>query len=269
MNTNTKWQQYFDANKIQWDSRVEPHQTADLYNMEAFMAGTSSLNEIEQNGIGAVTGKSLLHLQCHFGQDTLSFARMGAHVTGIDISSEAIQKAKTLATKLNLHAQFLETDVYNVPNVLQQSYDIVFTSYGCIVWLPDLDVWAKIIADKLHQGGIFYIADFHPTLMLFNFENQKIEYDYFNKGVIAETITHTYTGQQLDQPRKEYFWQHPLSEIISALIKQNLEIIDFQEFDYSPYNCFSNMTKIDDKKYVFGDFKTSFPHVFSIKARKK
>lgn len=268
MDKNNNWEAYFEANRKQWDSRVEPHQSAELYKMERFLVGETSLNSIELNGVGDVKGKSLLHLQCHFGQDTLSWARLGAKATGVDISPVAIAKAKSLNEQLQLDATFLESDIYALSEKLAQQYDIVFTSYGTIIWLPDLDRWAQVIAQALAPNGIFYIADFHPTLMLLNFDNHQIEYDYFNKGVIEETQTHTYTGQPLPEPIKEYFWQHSLSEIMQALLKNGLQIVDFQEFDCSPYDCFPNFKRIGDSHYQFNGFNTSFPHVFAIKARK-
>ncbi|MFZ4545724.1 MAG: class I SAM-dependent methyltransferase, partial [Saprospiraceae bacterium] len=240
-----------------------------LYDMDKFMAGETSLNSIELHGLGDVKDLSLLHLQCHFGQDTLSWARLGAKVTGVDISPEAIKKADELKAALNLQADFICTDVYSFPEQNRQLFDIVFTSYGCIVWLPDLDIWAKVINSALKSGGTFYMADFHPTFMLFNFDNCQIEYDYFNKGVIEEISSKTYTGQELQQPVQEFFWQHSLSEIFTALIDNGLEIVDFQEFDYSPYACFPNMSPIGPKQYRFDAVKVSFPHVFSIKAIKK
>jgi 2-polyprenyl-3-methyl-5-hydroxy-6-metoxy-1,4-benzoquinol methylase len=261
---------YFDANREHWNNRVMPHLSSKMYAMEAFMQGNNSLNTIELDIFEEnIVGKSLLHLQCHFGQDTLSWARMGAKVTGIDISPVAIEKAKELNATLGLDATFVVTDVYSVPANIEGVFDVVFTSYGCIVWLPDLDEWAQIIAQKLKPNGVFLMADFHPTLMLFNFDNQRVAYDYFNKGVIMEEQTHTYTGQLLEKPVKEYFWQHSLSEIIQALLKNGLQIVDFQEFDYSPYDCFPNMKARAEKEYIFGDFKTSFPHVFALKAVKK
>lgn len=269
MTTKNNYKTYFDANREGWDSRVEPHQSADLYDMERFMSGETSLNNIELDGLGAVNDKTLLHLQCHFGQDTLSWARLGARATGVDFSPLAISKAKEISRKLNVQADFLCTDIYSFPEFNKQLFDIVFTSYGCIVWLPDLDLWAKVISGALKKGGCFYIADFHPTLMLFNFDNCKIEYDYFNKGVVEEINLKTYTGQELSQPIKEYFWQHSLSEIMTALLQNGMEIIDFQEFDYSPYQCFPNMTKVSEKQYRFNAVNVSFPHVFSIKAIKK
>jgi SAM-dependent methyltransferase len=264
-----QYETYFKANQAHWDSRVLPHLSSELYDMEAFLKGESSLNSIELDVLNqSVQGKTLLHLQCHFGQDTLSWSRLGAKATGVDFSSLAIAKARELNATLDLDATFVETDIYSLPQHLEQDFDIVFTSYGCIVWLPDLDEWATIVAKYLKKGGIFLMADFHPTFMLFNFDNQKIEYDYFNRGVVKETQTHSYTGQPLETPATEYFWQHSLMEIIQSLLKNGLQLVDFQEFGYSPYQCFPNMRKQGDKNFVFGDFKVSFPHVFAIKAIK-
>ena len=130
--------------------------------MESFKKGKSSLNFIELDGLGDVSGKTLLHLQCHFGMDSLSWSRLGAKVTGIDLSNTAIEKARELNTELGLDAEFICSNVYDLKEMLDKKYDIVFTSYGTIGWLPDLGKWGDIISHFLNPGGIFYIADVHP-----------------------------------------------------------------------------------------------------------
>jgi ubiquinone/menaquinone biosynthesis C-methylase UbiE len=264
-----EFQDYFKANQLQWDARVAPHLDSDFYDMKGFLEGKTSLKNIELEGLGDVKGKKLLHLQCHFGQDTMSWARMGAQCTGVDFSQEGIAKARQLNAELGLDVTFIEANVYDLPKVLDEKFDIVFTSYGTIIWLPDLDLWAKTIAHFLKDDGIFYIADFHPFLQLFNFEKQTIEYDYFNTRVYREEFSGTYADNEADLKGVEYFWQHSLSETTNSLIANGLQIIDFQEFNYSPYNCFSNMKEVEKDKFVFGDFGVSLPHTFSIKAVKK
>jgi SAM-dependent methyltransferase len=259
---------FFQANKELWDARTAVHKESDFYDLKGFLAGKTSLNSIELEGLGDVSGKRLLHLQCHFGQDTLSWARLGAEVTGIDLSSRSIELARQLSTEISRPARFIETDLYSLPQHLSETFDIVFTSYGSIVWLPDLDRWAEVVAQHLSQGGTFYIADFHPTLYMYDFPTRQLAYHYFNRGVYEEMVEGTYADPSDTTQLKEYFWNHSLSEIIQALIDQGLSLLEFREFDYSPYNCFENMVERAPGEYVFTASPQSFPHVFSLKLRK-
>ncbi len=260
---------FFDTNQALWNAKVPHHVASDFYDLAGFRAGKSSLNRIELEGLGDdVAGKKMLHLQCHFGQDTLSWARMGAEVVGVDFSSVAIQTARDLSAELQIPATFISCNIYDLPAHLEGEFDIVFTSYGTISWLPDLDKWAKIVSQYLKKDGIFYIADFHPTLYLFDFEQQKIAYNYFNEGVVEEMTEGTYALREAPIWQKEYFWQHSLSETLGALLQNNLQLLDFKEFPTSPYNCFSNMHLQEDGYYSFGDFGVSLPHVFSLKMKK-
>lgn len=264
-------QQYFDLNKKFWDSRVEPHQSSSLYDMKAFMAGKSSLTEIEKDELGDVTQKTLLHLQCHFGQDTISWARKGAIATGVDFSGKAIDKANEIKDELGVQARFIESNVYDLPEVLDEQFDIVFTSYGATPWLPDLTKWAAIVSRYLKKGGLFYIAEFHPTLYMFDFDTYQVAYNYFNEGKpYIEEVTGSYANP--DDPTKstECFWNHSISEKLNALLKEGLQLIEMKEFDYSPYNCFPNMVEEKTGRYVWGKdkFKVNMPMVMSLKMRK-
>ncbi|HFA49183.1 MAG TPA: class I SAM-dependent methyltransferase [Bacteroidetes bacterium] len=265
-------QKYFEANKKTWDSRVEPHTKSEMYKMEAFMAGATSLTEIEKDALGDVSGKSLLHLQCHFGQDTISWARKGASATGIDFSGKAIAKAKELNKKLGMDARFIESNIYDLPDVLDEKFDIVFTSYGTTVWLPDLEKWAAIVSRYLKKGGLFYIAEFHPTLYMFNFENHQVEYSYFNKGEpFKEEVEGSYATSDSKAKGTEYFWNHSISEKVNALLNEGLTLLELNEYDFSPYNCFPNLVEREPGRYVWGadKFGVKMPMVLSLKMRKE
>ncbi|MGH8056587.1 MAG: class I SAM-dependent methyltransferase [Candidatus Entotheonellia bacterium] len=159
---------YLAANQALWDIWTPYHVTSPFYNVAGFKAGRDSLDPITLAGPGDVRGKSLLHLQCHFGLDTLSWARRGATVTGVDFSEEAITTARALATELHLHATFLQSNLYDLPQHLTGHFDVVFTSYGVLGWLPELEGWAQVIAHFLKPGGIFYIVEAHPFALLFD-----------------------------------------------------------------------------------------------------
>lgn len=261
---------YFETNKILWNSRTEIHASSDFYEMEEFLKGKSSLKEIELELLNDVSGKSILHLQCHFGQDSLSLARMGAKVTGLDISETAIEKAQKLNKEMGLDAKFVCANVYDTATVIDETFDIVFISYGAICWLPDLDKWAKLIAERLKPGGKLVLTEFHPVIYMYNWENHKLEFSYFNTGSpYEETVKGTYAVKDSAIEFKEYFWTHSLSEVIQSLIQNNLHLSTIKEFDYSPYNCFDNMFERSPGRYVYGITRENFPHVFALEAIKK
>ncbi|MFQ5445549.1 MAG: class I SAM-dependent methyltransferase [Saprospiraceae bacterium] len=259
---------YFDQNEKMWDARVPHHLKSEFYDVEGFRGGKSSLCEIERDALGDVAGCSLLHLQCHFGQDTLSWARKGAVATGIDISGKAIQAAQEIKAELGLDARFLKANVYDLPDVLNEQFDIVFTSYGATCWLPDLKKWAAIVRHFLNDGGVFYMAEFHPALYMFNFDNGKLEYSYFNVKTYKEEENGTYTDRKAGIKEASYFWIHPLDETIMALKNEGLVLEDFREYDFSPYNCFPKMTEREPGRFVWGNKDLHIPHVYSLKMKK-
>jgi 2-polyprenyl-3-methyl-5-hydroxy-6-metoxy-1,4-benzoquinol methylase len=169
------YQELFDANKPLWNQRTAIHKDSEFYDLAGFRAGANVLTPIELNEIGDVKGKSLLHLQCHFGMDTLNFSRLGAKCTGIDLSDDAIKLAQQINDELKLDAKFVCCNVYDTSEYVKEQFDIVFTSYGVIGWLPDLDKWAKMIAEKLKPDGFFYMAEFHPVVWMFDEEFTHIE----------------------------------------------------------------------------------------------
>ncbi|MFZ4771666.1 MAG: class I SAM-dependent methyltransferase, partial [Ferruginibacter sp.] len=169
----------------------------------------------------------------------------------------------------NIPATFVCCNVYDTANEVKESFDIVFTSYGTIGWLPDLDAWAAVIAAKLKPGGIFFIADFHPTLWMMDENFEKIKYDYFNTRVIAEENIGTYTDRNANIRSTEYSWNHSLSEIFTALLKHGLQIEAFEEFPYSSYNCFNNLEQGDDLMWRIKEMQERLPMMYSILARRR
>ena len=270
-------QAYFEANKTSWNKRTAIHKDSAFYDLKGFKSGKSSLNKIELDELGDVKGKSLLHLQCHFGLDTMSWEREGAIVTGVDLSDEAIKLAKEISGELKLKAQFICAYIYDLTDASKtplleepgEAFDIVFTSYGTIGWLPDLYRWASVIAFCLKPGGIFYIADFHPTLWMMDENFEHIKYDYFNTDVIAEVNSGTYTDRDAPIKNDEYSWNHPFCEIFSALIKNGLTIQEFNEFPYSPYNCFNKLEQEKDGMWRVKGLEEKMPLMYSIKAVKQ
>ena len=271
-----EFSKYFEANKQSWNKRTAVHKDSAFYDLDSFKKGKSSLNKIELEELGDVKGKTLLHLQCHFGMDTMSWEREGAVVTGVDISDEAIRLAKEIAAELLLNAAFICANIYDladsskVPPLegFREAFDIVFTSYGTIGWLPDLDKWADIVAHFLKPGGTFYIADFHPALWMMDDNFEYIKYSYFNAQVITEEISGTYSDRDAPIRSIEHGWNHPFSEIITALVKHELQIVQFNEFPYSTYNCFNNLEHGADGMWRIKGMDEKLPMMYSIKAIK-
>lgn len=263
------YQSYFEENKKSWNKRTGVHKDSAFYDLAGFKNGATSLTKIELTELGDVKGKTLLHLQCHFGMDTMSWEREGAIVTGVDISDEAIKLANEIRTELKLNANFVCCNVYDLEQYLDKKFDIVFTSYGTIGWLPDLDGWAKIVSGFLNPGGTFYIADFHPALWMMDENFEHVKYDYFNTQVITEEISGTYSDRDAPIKSIEHGWNHPFTEILSSLLKQGLSIQQFNEFPYSPYNCFNNLEKGEDGLWRIKGMNEKLPMMYSIKAVKE
>lgn len=253
---------YLDINRAGWDQRARVHFTSDFYDVPGFLAGNTSLKEIELAGLGDVSGKTLLHLQCHFGLDTLSWTRLGATCTGVDLSPVAIDQANDLARQTGLNARFVCSDLYSYRREQAETFDIVFTSYGTVCWLPDLTRWAKVIADNLAPGGTFYMAEFHPIYDLLE------GYSYFtlDEPDIEEGGTYTENGEALKATFAN--WSHPLSSVINALIGAGIQIEKLDEYRFSPYNCFANMEEREPGRYYLTHRDQVVPIVYSLKGKR-
>ncbi len=262
------YQKFFDANKDGWNKRTGVHKDSDFYDIASFKTGKTSLNAIELNELGDVSGKSILHLQCHFGMDTLSWARQGATVTGIDLSDKAIDVAKELSNELNIPAEFICCNVYDLKQHLDKKFDIVFTSYGVIGWLPDLDKWADIIQHFLKPGGTFYMVEMHPVVWMMDEDFQRVKYFYHNEELIHETKDGTYTDRNAPIHYEEYSWNHSLSEVINSLINAGLHIQLLNEFSFCCYNCFNNMVQGEDGYWRIKGLENKIPMMYSVKAEK-
>src|SRR3989344_6189825 len=212
---------YLKANKDRWDKLTSVHANSKYYDIEGFKNGKSNLMPLEIKEVGDVKDKTLLHLQCHFGMGTLSWVREGAIATGVDLSEESINLAKQLSKDINAPANFICSDIYDLPNVLNEKFDVVFTSYGVLCWLPDLKKWAKVISHFLKPGGIFYIVEDHPFMNIFD-ENFKINPSYFSKEPNIQESTGSYADRKSGVKTKSYQWSHPVSEIINSLVDEGL-----------------------------------------------
>jgi SAM-dependent methyltransferase len=265
------YNEYFIANKDLWNQRTAVHKDSSFYNLAGFKAGENVLTPIELNELPDVKGKTMLHLQCHFGMDSLNWSRLGADVTGVDLSDVAINEARQLNDELETNAKFICCNVYDLKEHLDEKFDIVFTSYGTIGWLPDLDKWAGIVSHYLKPGGVFYIAEFHPVVWMFDDSFTHIKYYYDNRELIVTENEGTYTDTDYksDIKGKEYSWNHGLSEVFTALIKAGFTIESFNEYMYSPYPCFNNTVEIENGKWQIKGMEGKIPMVYSVLAKKQ
>lgn len=260
---------YIAINKQTWNKKADIHLDSEFYDVHGFLAGKSSLQSIELKLLGDLNHKKVLHLQCHFGQDTLSLARLGAQVTGVDFSDKAIEHAQTLAKKLNIDATFICCDLYDTPAQLDEKFDVVFTSYGTIGWLPDLTKWAEVVAHFLKPDGLFVMADFHPVVWMYDNDFKHVFYSYFNVEPIYETENGTYAEREAPIETQTISWNHSISELLNALIKSGIEINTFNEYNYSPYNCFNETEEFEQGKFRIKAFENKIPMVYAIVGNKK
>ena len=249
---------YLDINKKSWDQRTATHVKSEFYNVAGFLDGETSLREIELAEMVEVAGKALLHLQCHFGMDTLSWARKGAVVTGVDLSPVAIEQANRLKEKAGLDARFICSDVYEFGEQAADQYDIVFTSYGALCWLPDLDRWAQAVARCLRPGGRFYIVEFHPAYDLY------AGYSYFHQEQADIEESGTYTENCDGTETKTATWAHTLGDVVNALLTVGITIDHLNEFPFSPYNCFEGMEERTPGRYYIHQGEQDVPLIYSI-----
>ena len=265
---------YLEANRALWDEWTPIHEASKFYDLPSFKAGGVRLRDYELEEVGDVAGKDLLHLQCHFGIDTLSWARMGARPTGVDFSAKAIELARSLAAELELDARFVESSVYDLPDHLQGDFDIVYTSRGILGWLPDLRRWAEVIARFLRPGGFFYITEGHPVLWTLDDAEDAtdlvVKYPYFPR---AEPLAFPTQGSYADptahveQP-VEYDWIHSMGEIVTALADVGLRIDFLHEFPFVEWPV-PFLEPSDDGKWRMPEGREGeLPLFFSLKATK-
>ena len=269
-------EEYMRVNQQRWNEMVGVHEKSAFYNVAGFKAGRNTITPLEREELGNVAGKSLLHLQCHFGMDTMSWARLGAKVTGVDYSERAIELAQALAKELAINAHFVRSNIYDLPddNLIPGKFDIVYTALGVLGWLPDLKHWGKVIAHYLKPGGTFYILEAHPFMFTVdeNSPDLKVVYPYFSSDALKFDNEHTYADSVTVLTNKtEYGWNHSFSEIFNALLSAGLSIDFLHEFAFCGWQYFSDMETGEDGWSRFKDEgkRNKVPLMFSLKATKK
>ncbi len=263
--------EYIQTNRRHWDELVDLHFNSPFYNVEAFKAGRSTLTRIEREELGDVRGKTLLHLQCHFGMDTLSWARAGASVAGVDFSPEAIRVARGLAQELGIEARFIESDIYKLREALDGAFDIVFASYGVTCWLPDFPRWAQIAASYVKPGGVFYLLDGHPAGSMLDDApgaGLHLRYPYFSSD---EPEVFENEGSYADRSAKlindrTYEFSHGLGEMITSVVGAGLQIEFLHEFPFAGYQRLPEMQTGDDGFWRLPGDDAIVPFLFSMRA---
>ncbi len=259
---------YSSINKKWWNSVISIHASSKLYDLPRFKKGKSSLQSIELEEVGNVKGKTLLHLMCHFGMDSLSWVREGAITTGVDFSEDAIVLAKKLSKEITVPATFICADIYELPTMLNKKFDIIFTSYGVLLWLPNIKKWAKIISHFLKKGGMFYIVELHPFTNILSYDF-KLQYKYFDRGPYLDDSLGTYTNWGGNLKGITYQWSYTMSDVINTLIQEGLKIEFVHEFPFTMYDQFPGFMEQNKKgQYVLKNKKIQIPLLFSLKAIK-
>jgi SAM-dependent methyltransferase len=266
---------FLAANRELWNDWTEIHETSEFYDLDSFRRGGVRLRDYELQEIGDVSGLSLLHLQCHFGIDTLSWARLGARVTGVDFSPRAVALARRLASELGLEARFIESDVYRLSDVLTEQFDLVYTSRGVLGWLPEVRPWANVVARHVAPGGRFYIAEIHPVMQAFENQNVargelRLQYPYWeHRDPLAFAVQGSYAGPAPNmRSHVEYGWDHSLGEIVTALVDAGLRIESLREYPFLDWKLDFLVEGPDGRWRLPPETKGELPLMFSLLASK-
>ena len=258
------------TNLDHWNDSVAIHERSAMYRLEEFKAGRISLRSIERDEVGDVRGKSLLHLQCHFGLDTMSWARLGARVTGLDFSDAAVTRARELAAELKIDARFICSAIEDAPHALDEQFDIVFTSYGALCWLPDIAAWARVAARFVKPGGIFYIAEFHPLTQSFDSDHPtelRPRISYFHTEMQEYPPQTDYSDRATMHRHGSHEWMYTTGGVVTALINAGLQIEFLHEFPRCLFKFFPIMVPDAEPGWwrIPGD---PIPLIFSVRAHK-
>ncbi|MCL4544570.1 MAG: class I SAM-dependent methyltransferase [Chloroflexi bacterium] len=264
--------EHTQTNREHWNDLVPIHLRSTMYAVDAFRAGASTLQPLELAEVGPVAGKTLLHVQCHFGLDTLSWARRGAVVTGADFSDQAITAARSLSAELALPARFVCSPVNDLPGALAGTFDIVYSTYGVLCWLGDLERWAQVIAHFVAPGGVFYLADGHPAAnALEDVDGEpRLRHPYFSTGAPdAYEVDGSYADWTAHvEHQKAIEWTHTLGEIVSALCTAGLRLEFLHEHPFSFFQAFPSLVQAGDGTWRWPGHADRVPLLYSLRARK-
>jgi ubiquinone/menaquinone biosynthesis C-methylase UbiE len=258
-----------EKNKLFWNEVAPVHYES--YDIEHLKKTGSLIDTIQLEEVGDVTNKTLLHLQCHIGTDTLSWVYRGAHVTGVDFSSKSLKIAESLSRDLERDARFIHANIFDLPAIHNETYDIVYTSKGVLSWIRDIDEWARIIRHFLKPEGFFYIMEIHPVAYMFDDEKKEfpqIKYSYFGnkKPMYFEAGGPDYSNQEYIVKHPHYEWIWSLGNIFNALIQAGMEIRFFHEYDKAIDKMLPQMEEDESGWWYMPGYEGKVPFTFTLKA---
>jgi SAM-dependent methyltransferase len=265
------------ANRLNWDNRAELHATDETgtYMIDRVLGGGSALHDLEVKELGDVSGKDIVHLQCHIGLDTISLKNIGAKsVTGLDFSPKAISTAHDFAERAGADVRFVEASVYDAPQVLGETYDIVFVTWGAINWLDDIVRWSKVVSALLRPGGRLYLLEGHPQMNQFEARDGKLDLEFDWRTPANKPLTfddaQTYTGdaRKLTATRC-YEWIHPLSDVVNAILGAGLALDFLNEHDIVIWKPFPFVVEAGEDQFALPEGQVKIPMSFSIGATKR
>jgi SAM-dependent methyltransferase len=266
-----------EANRVNWDNRTPIHVRSAFYGLDGSRPASYWFADFEWADLGELSGADVLQLQCHVGAETIAFPGRGAKTVGLDISGESIAAARRIARDAGVDIEYVQSDVYDAHAALGgRSFDVVYTSKGAVFYLPDLPLWAEVVAGLLRPGGVAYVVDFHPLLVSLGpvpppdgSEDLVLRYDYLNRGPVERDATYTYTdGPPLSGGRVAYEWLHGIGEVINAFVDAGLRIERVRESDRIPWPRWSSMIPTEDGWFRLPDSAPRIPLLYAVLARK-
>jgi SAM-dependent methyltransferase len=269
MKDQSSWR---ELNRAMWNEKTPSHLISPLYDVAGFKAGRLSLRPHEVADLGDVAGKDLIHLQCHIGLDTLSWARLGARVLGLDFSEASVRAATALARDIRVDARFVASDVYDAPAAVGfRTFDIVYTGVGALCWLPDMERWARVVRDLLRPGGQLYLFEFHPVTWVFDGDRRdviEIRDDYFTPPDGYRGGAATYADASIPENALTVQWNHSLGEVVTALSAAGLRIESLRELDRDVLCRWDVMEPTADGMYRLPANRASLPLMYVLRARR-
>ena len=264
-----------DQNRAMWDAKTPLHLVSPTYDVPGFKAGRTTLRRHEIEDLGDMTGQDLIHLQCHIGLDTLSLARLGARVTGVDFSEPAVRAAAELARDIGIDATFVTSDVYDAPAAVNhRTFDIVYTGVGALCWIPDMERWARVVHDLLRPGGQLYLFEFHPVKwMIEGSAPHGIEIldNYFTPPEgYREAGAVTYADTSIASAATPTVqWNHPFGEVVTALAQTGLRIESLRELDRDVLGLWDGMERTEDGMWRMPPDTPSVPLMYVLRAHRE
>lgn len=268
-----------ELNRANWDERAPAHAASPGYARQRFIDDPSFLSAVVRFDVprlGDLRGLRGVHLQCHIGTDTVSLARLGATMVGVDFSAASLAEARRLSDDLGAGIEFVEADVYDAVTALGgRTFDLVYTGIGALCWLPSVSRWAAVVASLLRPGGRLFIREGHP--MMWSLDEKQtdrlvVEYDYFERPepmVFDEQGTYVETGAQFTTTIT-HVWNHGLGEIVTAVLDAGMEVTALVEHDSVPWEALpGQMEQTADEEWRLRDRPWRLPHTYTLQAVKR